>query len=51
MEHKQTQVFDLNNPAQLRKAERTQDRLYNNYDYVKVVSCGMNKAKIVYWND
>ena len=47
----QTKVFDLNNPRQLKRAEQMQDRLYNNYDHVKVVSCGFNKAKIVYWND
>ena len=43
----ESKVFDTSTLAGLQSAERYQQRLYNLYDSVRVLTVGMNRVQIV----
>lgn len=45
---KQTRVYNLTDLKELKASERKLNTLLNKYRYVKVVSVGLDKVKILY---
>ena len=43
-----TRKFNINNIKEIRKAEQLKDKLYNEYDYVKVIKIDFNNIVIQY---